>query len=145
MMALADIAHFGGDGPVTSAEIAERQGLSQAYLEQLFVRLRRAGLVESLRGPGGGYKLARPAADIRVADIILAVDESLKVTRCSDGSPLGCIGGTRCLTHDLWEELGRQIHVFLASVTLDDVIAKRVLGRAGPVLPRGETNVSKVL
>jgi Rrf2 family iron-sulfur cluster assembly transcriptional regulator len=86
-----------------------------------------------VRGPGGGYRLSRPAAELRIADIILAVDEPIAATRCKTGSPLGCTGTTtRCVTHDLWEELGRQIHVFLSSVSLADVIEKRVLGRARP-------------
>ncbi len=135
VMAMADIAHYSKGEPVTLADIADRQDISQAYLEQLFVKLRRCGLVESARGPGGGYKLAHEAGDIRISDIVLAVDEPLKVTRCEDSSPIGCLNGSRCLTHDLWEELGRQIHVFLASVSLDDVIHKRVLGRAVPVGP----------
>jgi Rrf2 family transcriptional regulator, iron-sulfur cluster assembly transcription factor len=80
-----------------------------------------------------GYRLSRPAAEVRVADIILAVDEPMTATRCEPGSPKGCTGTTtRCVTHDLWEELGRQIHVFLSSVSLADVIEKRVLGRAKP-------------
>lgn len=118
--------------PVTLAEIAARQGLSLSYLEQLFGRLRRAGLVTSVRGPGGGYRLAYPPSETRISDIILAADEPIRATRCTVGSPKGCLGGqARCLTHDLWEELGNQIHLFLASVSLEDVVKKRVLGRAG--------------
>jgi Rrf2 family iron-sulfur cluster assembly transcriptional regulator len=136
VMAMADLAAHtlrNPDGkPVTLAEIAARQGISLAYLEQLFGRLRRAGLVLSARGPGGGYRLAYPAAETRIADIVLAVDEPIRATRCEVGSPKGCQGGrARCLTHDLWEELGNQIHLFLASVSLEDVVAKRILGRAG--------------
>jgi Rrf2 family iron-sulfur cluster assembly transcriptional regulator len=89
--------------------------------------------VRSVRGPGGGYRLSRPAAELRIADIILAVDEPIAATRCKTGSPIGCTGTTsRCVTHDLWEELGRQIQVFLSSVSLADVIEKRVLGRTRP-------------
>lgn len=136
VMAMADLAaqtlRQPNGKPVTLAEIAARQGISLSYLEQLFGRLRRAGLVLSARGPGGGYRLAYPAAETRVADIVLAVDEPIRATRCEVGSPRGCQGGrSRCLTHDLWEELGNQIHLFLASVSLEDVVAKRVLGRAG--------------
>jgi Rrf2 family iron-sulfur cluster assembly transcriptional regulator len=125
-------------GPVCLAEIAARQKLSRPYLEQLFGKLRRAGLVDSARGPGGGYRLARSSDAIAVADIIAAVDEPIHATRCEIGSP-GCIEGvadkgpTRCQTHDLWDELGRQIHLFLQAVTLADVVAGRVLGRAVPV------------
>jgi Rrf2 family iron-sulfur cluster assembly transcriptional regulator len=133
-MAMADLAgNEGGTRPVSLAEIAKRQEISLSYLEQLFAKLRRGGLVRSVRGPGGGYRLSRPSAELRIADIILAVDEPIAATRCKTGSPLGCTGTTtRCVTHDLWEELGRQIHVFLSSVSLADVVEKRVLGRARP-------------
>ncbi|MGD0144031.1 MAG: Rrf2 family transcriptional regulator [Rhizomicrobium sp.] len=134
VMAMADLAgNEGGTRPVSLAEIAKRQEISLSYLEQLFAKLRRGGLVRSVRGPGGGYRLSRPSAELRIADIILAVDEPIAATRCKTGSPLGCTGTTtRCVTHDLWEELGRQIHVFLSSVSLADVVEKRVLGRARP-------------
>jgi Rrf2 family iron-sulfur cluster assembly transcriptional regulator len=142
VMAMADLAArslaLGSGKPVALSEIADRQGISLSYLEQLFGRLRRAGLVVSARGPGGGYRLAFPAAETRIADIILAVDEPIRATRCEAGSPKGCLGGrSRCLTHDLWEELGNQIHIFLTSVTLDDVVRRRVLGRAGALHARG--------
>ena len=122
-------------GPICLAEIAARQKLSHAYLEQLFGKLRRAGLVASARGPGGGYRLARSSDAIAIADIIAGVDEPIRATRCASGSG-GCIGDpapVRCQTHDLWEELGRQIQFFLAGVTLADVVAGRVLGRATAV------------
>jgi Rrf2 family iron-sulfur cluster assembly transcriptional regulator len=125
-------------GPVCLAEIAARQRLSLSYLEQLFGKLRRAGLVGSARGPGGGYRLARGSDTISVAAIIAAVDEPIQATRCQgDG---GCIAvpdsaplGERCQTHDLWHELGRQIALFLDGITLADVVAGRVQGRAVPV------------
>ncbi len=138
VMAMADLARHtnterGGD-PVKLAEIAERQEISLPYLEQLFAKLRRGGLVVAARGPGGGYRLAQPADELRIADIIVAVDEPIKATRCKSESSKGCLVRTgRCLTHDLWEELGRQIEVFLASVTLADVLERRVLGRAQPL------------
>jgi Rrf2 family iron-sulfur cluster assembly transcriptional regulator len=143
-------------GPICLAEIAARQKLSLAYLEQLFGKLRRAGLVTSARGPNGGYRLARTSNAIAIADIVCAVDEPIRVTRCADGSP-GCLDGAgrldgdspgdrpgdgpadchegpgRCQTHDLWEELGRQILLFLEGVTLADVVLGRVLGRAAPL------------
>lgn len=129
VMAMADLAQHATDRPVALADIAERQEISLSYLEQLFAQLRRHELVTSVRGPGGGYRLARGADGTRIADIILAVDEPIKTTRCELGSPRGCTGRqTRCLTHDLWEELGRQIHIFLSSVTLADVIQKKILG-----------------
>jgi Rrf2 family iron-sulfur cluster assembly transcriptional regulator len=134
VMAMADLAgHEQGSRPVSLADIAERQEISLSYLEQLFAKLRRGGLVVSVRGPGGGYRLSRPSGEIRIADIIVAVDEPITATRCRSGSPKGCTStGGRCVTHDLWEELGRQIHIFLSSVSLGDVVEKRVLGRTRP-------------
>jgi Rrf2 family iron-sulfur cluster assembly transcriptional regulator len=119
---------------VTLAEIAQSQLLSLAYLEQLFGPLRRAGLVASARGPGGGYRLARPPAEITVAEIVLAVDEPIQATRCEAGSP-GCLAGVRCPTHDLWAELGDHIRLFLEGVTLADVICGAVPGRAASPKP----------
>jgi Rrf2 family iron-sulfur cluster assembly transcriptional regulator len=122
-------------GPVCLAQIAERQQLSLSYLEQLFGKLRRAGLVASARGPGGGYRLARASDAITIADIIDAVDEQVRATRCPEGdvgclaSPPGADAG-RCQTHELWAELSRQIGLFLASVTLADVVAGRITGSA---------------
>ncbi|HEY4939852.1 MAG TPA: Rrf2 family transcriptional regulator [Rhizomicrobium sp.] len=134
VMAMADLAqHEAANKPVSLADIAQRQEISLSYLEQLFAKLRRNGLVKSVRGPGGGYRLSRPANDLRIADVIVAVDEPIAATRCKPGSAKGCTGqGARCVTHDLWEELGRQIHVFLSSVSLADVVEKRVLGRSQP-------------
>jgi len=145
VMAMADLAAHGAAGRAVSlAEIAERQGISLSYLEQLFAKLRRRGLVRSARGPGGGYRLSRSANEIRVSDVIVAVDEPIAATRCAPGSALGCTStGSRCATHDLWEELGRQIHVFLSSVSLADVIERRVLGRAHQIEPKaGESRVA---
>jgi Rrf2 family iron-sulfur cluster assembly transcriptional regulator len=141
VMAMADLAGSDpeqGTRPVALADIAARQDISLSYLEQLFAKLRRGGLVSSVRGPGGGYRLARPAGDVRIADIIVAVDEPIAATRCKTGSSKGCAkSGARCVTHDLWEELGQQIHVFLSSVSLADVVERRVLGRARPCNDRG--------
>jgi Rrf2 family iron-sulfur cluster assembly transcriptional regulator len=126
VMAMTDLAGRADARSVSLAEIAERQQISQAYLEQLFARLRRRGLVTAHRGPGGGYRLARPAAETSVADVVIAVDEPLKAIRCSGGQS-GCMkDGARCLTHDLWEETGRQIHGYLASVSLADVASGRL-------------------
>jgi Rrf2 family iron-sulfur cluster assembly transcriptional regulator len=127
VMAMTDLATQGEGRATPLATIAERQQLSQAYLEQLFARLRRRGLVRSVRGPGGGYRLARPAAETSVADVVLAVDEPLKATRCAGhGASVGCMkGGARCLTHDLWEETGRLIHDYFASISLADVVSGR--------------------
>jgi Rrf2 family iron-sulfur cluster assembly transcriptional regulator len=133
VMAMADLArHSHAAQParaVSLAEISRRQDLSLAYLEQLFTQLRRSGLVNSVRGPGGGYRLARPAADLAVADIVSAVDEPIEAVRCTSKST-GCMpGGERCLTHDLWEALGERIHDFLAGVSLQDVIEGRLKTR----------------
>lgn len=130
VMAMADLARRSVKGPVTLADIASRQSISLSYLEQLFAALRKGGLVSSVRGPGGGYSLARPAEEIRVFDIMLSVDEALDVTRCENEAK-GCMDdGRRCITHDLWDELSRHIHLFLGSITLEDVIAGRVMGAA---------------
>lgn len=125
-----------GRGQVSLAEIAQAQHLSLAYLEQLFGPLRRAGLVASARGPGGGYRLAKAPREITVSEIVLAVDEPIQATRCEEGGP-GCLAGERCLTHELWAELGDQIRLFLEGLTLADVIGGQVAGRAAP--PRGVT------
>jgi Rrf2 family iron-sulfur cluster assembly transcriptional regulator len=132
VMAMADLARHGRERAVSLAEIAGRQEISLSYLEQLFARLRRAGLVKSVRGPGGGYRLARQADETWIADIVVAVDEPIRATRCAgQGSPRGCmIAGERCITHDLWEGLGRQIHRYLSSVSLGDVIERRGGARA---------------
>ena len=131
VMALVDLASQGGGRPVSLADISSRQEISLSYLEQLFAKLRRSGLVKSVRGPGGGYLLARPAEDTRISDAILAVDEPMRATRCKPNSGTGCQSDkSRCLTHDLWEELTRQIHLFLSTVSLADVVNKRVLGRS---------------
>lgn len=130
VQAMADIAAFGSAGAVSLSAIAERQGLSAAYLEQLFLKLRRAGLVDSARGAEGGYRLARGADAISVSEIVDAVDEEIRTTACG-GAATGCRGdGARCLTHDLWEELGRQIELFLSAVSLDDIVTGRVAGAA---------------
>ena len=129
VMAMVDLASTSKGQPVALADIAERQEISLSYLEQLFAKLRKGGLVKSVRGPGGGYLLAHPMEESRISDIILSVDEPIRATRCAPGSPAGCRSNrSRCLTHDLWEELGNQIHLYLSSVTLADVCNKRILG-----------------
>lgn len=139
VMALTDLAMFAGGEAAPLSAVAERQGISQAYLEQLFKKMRAAGLITSTRGAGGGYALARPPGQIRIADIVLAVDEPIRTTACTPGSSIGCRGATaRCLTHDLWDELSRQIEIFLNAVTLEDVAARRVFGMAAVNLPQRE-------
>ena len=127
VMAMADLGKMDAVKPVALADVAERQEISLSYLEQLFGKLRRAGLVKSVRGPGGGYLLARGADEIRISDVIAAVDEPISATRCSNSG--GCHSDkARCLTHDLWQALSYQIHLYLSSVTLADVCARRILG-----------------
>ena len=121
--AMIDLALNSGDGPVTLAAISERQKISLSYLEQLFGRLRRYGLVESVRAPGGGYCLARPDADITIADVVRAVDEMLDATQC--GGLQNCRQAQRCMTHELWSTLNDRIYEFLSSVTLADEVKKQ--------------------
>ncbi len=142
VMALVDLASQGGNRPVSLADISSRQEISLSYLEQLFAKLRRSGLVRSVRGPGGGYLLARNAEDTRISDAILAVDEPMRATRCKPNSGTGCQSDkSRCLTHDLWEELTQQIHLFLSTVSLADVVNRKVLGRTqlGTLAGAGES------
>lgn len=134
VMAMVDLAMHSDNKPISLADIADRQEISLSYLEQLFAKLRRGGLVRSVRGPGGGYLLAREDTETRISDIILAVDEPIRATRCTPGQPFGCrINKSRCMTHDLWEELGNQIYLYLSSVTVADVVGKRILGTSGVV------------
>jgi Rrf2 family transcriptional regulator, iron-sulfur cluster assembly transcription factor len=133
VMAMIDIGIHSQGKPVTLAEIAARQDISQEYLEQLFSKLRRAGLVASARGPGGGYVLARGASEICMSDVIQSVDEELRITRCDGDAVLGCVKGERCCAHDLWSSLGRQMMYFLESVSLEDVVEKRNLALAASV------------
>lgn len=123
--AMLDLALHDQDGPITLADIARRQDISLHYLEQLFARLRKRGLVRSSRGPGGGYQLAKPASDITVARVIYCVDESVDVTRC--GGQQNCQGEQRCLTHDLWMELNQHVADFLNTVTLAAIIQRQMV------------------
>ena len=114
--AMMDLAIHDNAGPVTLADISQCQGISLSYLEQLFAKLRKHNLVEGVRGPGGGYRLSRPADQINVAEIISAVDEKVDVTKCSNQAD--CQNGERCLTHDLWTELSERLYAFLSGITL---------------------------
>jgi Rrf2 family transcriptional regulator, iron-sulfur cluster assembly transcription factor len=135
VMAMADLARFCADQPsVPLSAIAERQMISLAYLEQLFGKLRRAGLVESVRGRSGGYRLARTPDGITVAEVMAAVAESTHMTRCGVEAGEPCLAGKRCLTHDLWDALGEHIDQFLAGVTLQQVLDGRI-GRARQPIP----------
>lgn len=122
--AMIDLASRQADGPVTLAGIAERQSISLSYLEQLFGKLRRYKLVNSVRGPGGGYRLARDMKDITVADIIVAVDEPLDATQC--GGKQNCHDEHVCLTHDLWTNLNKRMYEYLASVTLAALVNREI-------------------
>lgn len=121
--AMLDLALHARDNPVPLADISERQGISLSYLEQLFARLRKQGLVDSARGPGGGYRLSRDADKIAVADVIEAIDENVDVTRC--GGKGDCQNGEPCLTHELWCDLSAQIRGFLAGITLGHLVQQR--------------------
>jgi len=126
--AMLDLALHGANGPVTLAGISERQKISLSYLEQLFGKLRRRELVESVRGPGGGYNLARDASEVSVADIICAVEETIDSTQC--GGRENCQENQRCMTHDLWEQLNSTVYGFLSGVKLSQLVESQ---RAKPV------------
>ena len=118
--AMLDLALHAKTGPVSLSDISGRQGISQSYLEQLFARLRKQGLVDGTRGPGGGYRLGKGTGEISVADVIDAVNESVDATKC--GGERNCRGEDRCLTHDLWEDLSDQIRKFLDDVSLEKLV-----------------------
>lgn len=127
VMAMVDLAIQPQEKPIGLAAIAQRQEIPLAYLEQIFARLKRSGLVHSVRGPGGGYTLARSLEDITIADVMKASEEPMKMTRCDGKRHEGCMAPkTRCLTHDLWEGLSAQIHGYLGSITLADVCNRKV-------------------
>ena len=121
--AMVDLAMRQTRGPVTLAAISERQHISLSYLEQLFGKLRRRKLVSSVRGPGGGYRLAQPMQSITVADIVIAVDEPLDATQC--GGKENCDDDKRCMTHELWATLNKKMHEYLSSVSLADLVAQQ--------------------
>ena len=118
--AMLDLALHYKEGPITLADISRRQGISLSYLEQLFSKLRKAGLVDSARGPGGGYRLSRDAGEICVADVITAVDEKVDAMRC--GGEGNCQDDSQCLTHELWCDLSNQIYSFLQSIDLGQLV-----------------------
>ena len=136
VMALVDMAgqnrFLGQNKAISLADIAARQDITVAYLEQIFCKLKNAGVVKSIRGPGGGYVLAKDAADTSISEIISAVEEQIKMVRCgthgaAEGKKAGCMGEKgKCATHDLWDGLGRQIENYLNAVTLEDVISNKL-------------------
>lgn len=123
--AMLDVAIHAASGPVPLADISERQGISLSYLEQLFSRLRKQGLVTSVRGPGGGYRLGKCSAEIAVADVIAAVNESVDATKCSGHG--GCQGGEVCLTHNLWAQLSQRIEDFLQGISLAELMQQQTV------------------
>ncbi|PKO35678.1 MAG: Fe-S cluster assembly transcriptional regulator IscR [Betaproteobacteria bacterium HGW-Betaproteobacteria-7] len=127
--AMMDLALRGEDGPVALASVSERQKISLSYLEQLFGKLRRFKLVDSVRGPGGGYCIARPLNQLTVAEIIRAVDEQLDATQC--GGRENCHDEHRCMTHDLWSTLNAKMYDYLASVTLGELVERQKAKLAG--------------
>ncbi len=137
--AMLDVALHANKGPVPLADISERQEISLSYLEQLFSRLRRHKLVDSVRGPGGGYRLGRDASEIAIGEVIRAVDESVDATRCQGKS--NCQQGQRCLTHNLWTDLSDRISSFLDNITLGELMAN---GDVQSVADRQESNLYKI-
>ncbi len=134
--AMLDLALNGDEGPVSLAGISERQKISLSYLEQLFGKLRRGSLVESVRGPGGGYNLARDAAAVSVADIVRAVEEPIDSTQC--GGRENCHDNQRCMTHDLWEELNSTVYGFLEGVKLSQLVERQRTKPVSVVRPQGK-------
>lgn len=140
--AMLDLTMHSDKGPITLANISQRQGISLSYLEQLFSRLRKEGLVDSARGPGGGYSLSREAEKITVAEVIAAVDESVDTTRCQGKKD--CNGDGQCLTHQLWTDLSDQIYGFLNGISLSQVVKKRKKTHCKPKKNNGTTKRVKV-
>ncbi len=129
--AMLDLAIHSNSGPITLSDISHRQGISLSYLEQLFARLRKNGLVLSTRGPGGGYRLSRDAEEIAIVDVITAVDEYVDVMKC--GGKSDCAGDGPCLTHELWEELSHKIHEFLAGISLGELVNRKENNGIAPI------------
>ncbi|NGZ06807.1 MAG: Rrf2 family transcriptional regulator [Magnetococcales bacterium] len=130
--AMLDLCCQDGETPVALIDISRRQEISLSYLEQLFAKLRRRGLVRSVRGPGGGYLLEVAPAAISIADIIRAVDEPIRATSCEEGDPEGCRKATRCITHHLWERVGTHINRYLESIHLGTLI-EEIQANAMPI------------
>lgn len=123
--AMLDLALHATEAPVPLADISQRQGISLSYLEQLFAKLRKQGLVDSARGPGGGYRLSRDANEIAVADVVTAIDEKVDATRC--GGMGNCQDGKPCLTHELWSDLSRQLYEFLENISLGQLVERNAV------------------
>ena len=140
--AMLDLALHKSQGPISLSDISSRQAISLSYLEQLFSKLRRSELVSSVRGPGGGYELKRGSDEIFIAQIIDAVDESVDTTKCQGAGD--CQGGETCLTHYLWEDLSEQIHAFLESISLADLVAKNEVRKIGDNQDRRQIIVTEM-
>ena len=138
--AMLDLAFHSQTRPVTLTDIATRQTISLSYLEQLFARLRKAGMVKGVRGPGGGYKLSRGADDINIADIIVAVDEQVDSTKC--GGKGNCQNNQHCLTHDLWMGLSEQIREYLSGISLGSLLERELINE---VAKRQDKELEKVI
>jgi len=135
--AMLDLAIHADHGPISLADISQRQEISLSYLEQLFAKLRKNALVSSVRGPGGGYKLQRDSEAIFIAEVIDAVNESVDTTKCQGAGD--CQGGETCLTHYLWEDLSEQIHGFLQNISLADLVARNEIKRIAEIQDRKQT------
>jgi len=135
--AMLDLAIHADRGPISLADISQRQEISLSYLEQLFAKLRKNALVSSVRGPGGGYKLQRDSEAIFIAEVIDAVNESVDTTKCQGAGD--CQGGETCLTHYLWEDLSEQIHGFLQNISLADLVARNEIKRIAEIQDRKQT------
>lgn len=138
--AMLDLALHQGEGPITLADIAQRQGISLSYLEQLFSRLRKRSLVSSVRGPGGGYSLGMDARQIFVGEVISAVDENMDTTRCHGAH--NCQNNERCLTHDLWSDLSNQIYNYLNNISLQDLVDRKAVRDVAHRLETGDVEES---
>jgi len=142
VMAIVEVARQEKSAPLCLGDIAQRLNLSLPYLEQLFMKLRKRGLVASIRGPGGGYVLARQPASISIGEIMAAVDEPVNMTRCSADNDMGCVRSERCATHYLWDALGSHIEQFLTETTLDDILYGKY-SEPQPAFP-AETKVAEL-
>tara|TARA_B100001250_G_scaffold49988_1_gene39085 strand:+ start:982 stop:1476 length:495 start_codon:yes stop_codon:yes gene_type:complete len=140
--AMLDLALHNNQGPVSLADISQRQAISLSYLEQLFAKLRKSSLVHSIRGPGGGYELNRGSETVYIAQIIDAVNESVDTTKCRGSGD--CQDGETCLTHHLWEDLSDQIHVFLESISLADLVMKNEVKKIAENQDRKQMLVNKI-
>ena len=138
--AMLDLAIHYGEGPITLADIAQRQGISLSYLEQLFSRLRKRSLVSSVRGPGGGYSLGKEAREIYVGEVISAVDENMDTTRCHGAH--NCQNNERCLTHDLWSDLSSQIYNYLNNISLQDLMDRKAVQEVADRQEHGDVDAN---